>query len=315
MDFRGRRVLVTGASGFIGANLTRTLLDSGAHIHALVRQTTDLWRMEQILSQVKLHRVDLLDRVLLREIVCKIEPEIIFHLAVSRAESSAEQRWATLQTNVSGTFNLLEITSALSDCHFVCVSSSMEYGARKRPLQESDYPQPTTLFGATKAASTLLCQQFARASGRSIVVLRPFLVYGYWESPERFIPKAMMSAIQNREIALTQPGYRRDWLFVEDVVEACLLAAQAANLTGEIINVGSGEQWSNEEIVAMVESVSGQTLRTRRGEHPARAWDTTCWVADTHKARQLLAWEPKHSLRAGLEKTLAWLWLNQHIYR
>jgi nucleoside-diphosphate-sugar epimerase len=310
-DLRGTRVLVTGAAGFIGANLVRTLLDRGASVHGLVRSSTKLWRLQEILTRFTLHRTDLVHGEALRDVVKRIQPEIIFHLAVSRADSSPEERLTTLQTNIVGTFNLLEAAASLNHQRFVLLGSSMEYGLSGLPLRESEYPSPTTLFGATKASATLLCQQVARARQSPIMILRLFMVYGYWESPARLIPASIMAALNNREIALTRSGYRRDWVFVEDVVQACVLAAGAANPAGEIINIGCGEQWSNEEIVTTIESIVGQPLRVRVGAYPARPWDRDCWVADNQKAKQWLGWEPRHSLRSGLEKTVSWFRLHQ----
>jgi len=169
-------------------------------------------------------------------------------------------------------------------------------------------------YGATKAAATLLCLQFARADRRPIVVLRPFSVYGYWELPTRLIPTAIMAALLNQEIALTAAGYRRDWVFIEDLVEACLLTLRAKKVTGEIINVGSGQQWSNDDVVEMVQGLSGRKVSLRVGEYPARPWDTTNWVADNRKAKRLLGWEPRHTLRSGLEKTIAWFQLHKEAY-
>jgi nucleoside-diphosphate-sugar epimerase len=250
----------------------------------------------------------------LQETINEIRPEIIFHLAVHRAHLSQRDRWETLQTNILGTTNLLEATMPLNYQRFVHIGSSLEYGVRKRPLKESDRLEPVTFFGATKAAAALLCQQFARANRLPIVVLRLFSVYGYWEAPTRLVPTGIMAALRDREIALTTPGYRRDFVFVEDVVEACLLSLQAERVVGEVINVGSGQQWSNEEVVEMVQAVSGQKVKVRAGEYPPRPSDTTNWVADNRKAKRLLGWKPRHTLRNGLEKTIAWFRLHQEAY-
>lgn len=310
----GKRVLVTGAAGFVGANLTRELIHCGADVHALVRPSTRLWRIEEIIPRLTMHSVDLTHLSRLQEIVNKVQPEVIFHLAVHRPAATSQDRLATFQANVMGTFNLLEATIPLEYRRFIYLGGSLEYGPRKRPLQESDRLEPTTFYGATKGASTLLCQQVARANHRPIVVLRLFSVYGYWEPPTRLIPTAIMAAFRNQEIALTAPGYRRDLIFVEDVVEACLLAVEAQKAIGEIINVGSGEQWSNEQVVEMVQVVSSRRFGVRVGEYPARPSDTTHWVADNRKGQELLGWRPRHTLRSGLEKTIAWFRLHREAY-
>lgn len=312
---QGRSVLVTGAAGFIGANLIRGLLRGGAQVHALTRPSTRLWRIAEIIPQLTLHLVDLTDYEGLQRMVNRVRPDVIFHLAAPGGHPWQRQdREEVLRVSVLGTANLLEATASLDYYRFVHFGSSLEYGPKDKPLKESDRLEPLTFRGAAKAAATLLCQQWARASRRPIVVLRPFSVYGYWEGAARLIPTAIRAVLSTQELALTAPGYRRDLIFVEDVVEACLLTLQAENVAGQIINVGSGQQWSNEEVIEMVQAVSGQRIPVRVGSYPARPSDTTHWVADIKKAKRLLGWEPQHTLRRGLEKTLAWFRLHSDAY-
>jgi nucleoside-diphosphate-sugar epimerase len=314
-DFlRNKRVLITGAAGFVGANLTRELVKRGAEVHAIVRPGGDLWRISEMIPTINIHTVDLTHAKELRRIIVESRPEIIFNLAVRRAGRTSRDRRRTLQTNVLGTANLLEAATPLDYERFIQVGGSLEYGVKERPIRESDLPEPVIFYGATKAAATLLCQQLARADDRPVTVLRLFSVYGYWEPSGRLVPTAIMAALRGQEIPLTAPGYRRDLVFVKDVVEACLLSLRAEGVTGEIINVGSGQQWSNEEVVEMVQVASGREVRVRAGEYPPRPSDTTNWVADNRKAKQLLGWEPRHSLRAGLEQTVAWLERHQELY-
>ncbi|MCK5603111.1 GDP-mannose 4,6-dehydratase [Candidatus Pacearchaeota archaeon] len=311
-DLRSRRILITGVAGFIGANLVRRLIQAGGEIHAIVRERTNLWRIKEVLTKLTLHRVDLLDFEELQQTVNRINPEIIIHLA--KHGPSPEDRWETLETNIIGTSNLLEVTSSLNYQCFIHTGTSLEYGPKSQPMTESDILEPSTFFGVTKASATMLCQQFAKARGRPIVILRPFMVYGYWDVPTNLIPTAIRAAMRKEKLALTPPGYRRDWVFIEDVIEAYLLTIQAENIAGEIINMGSGEQWSNEEIVDMVQDVYGQKIEVQVGAYSPRSFDTTHWVADIQKARKLLGWEPRHILRRGLEKTISWFRLHQDAY-
>jgi nucleoside-diphosphate-sugar epimerase len=305
-DLRDARVLVTGAAGFLGANLVRELLRSGVAVQALVRPGGELCRIADVVPELTLHAVDLLDRDALQRAVERARPAAVVHLSVRRADDSPAERAATLQANVLGTANLLEATASCDAPRFVHLGSSLEYGAGDDPLHEDALPRPATYYGMTKLAATLLCQQAARANGRAIVVLRPFNVYGSWEKPSRLVPTAIAAALHRREMALTAPGYRRDWVFVDDVVDACLRALTAEGVAGEVINIGSGEARSNEEVVDLVREITGRELSVRIGAHPARAWDNPFWIADISKAHRLLGWEPRHTLREGLERTVAW---------
>ncbi len=313
-DLRGKRILVSGAAGFIGANLVREFLRRGADVHAIVRPSTRLWRVAEILSNLTLHRVDLTSRQELVKTVNESQPEMIFHLAAPGVRKSQQDALEILRSNIIGTTNLLEATTSLKYERFVHIGSSTEYGKKNAPMNESDLLEPVTFHSATKAATTLLCQQFAKANRRPLVILRPFSVYGPWEDPAHLIPTAIMAAFRNQEIPLTVAGYKHDLVFVEDVVEACLLALEANEIDGEIINIGSGQQWANEEVVNTVQELSGRKIKIRVGAYPARPIDTNYWVADIRKAKALLGWEPRHNLRQGLDKMISWFHLHEDIY-
>ncbi len=314
-DLQDKRVFLTGAAGFIGANLARGLLRQGAIVHALVKPTTNPWRIDEIASRLVTHLGDLNDRAQLQNRVSQIRPEIVFHLAVPGGHpNDADSRIAMLQTSVLGTANLLEAIAAVDVQRFVHLGSSLEYDVKNAPLTESDRLEPTTFRGVAKAAATLLCQHFARANHRHLIALRVFSAYGYWESPTRLVPTAIRAALGDGEMPLTAPGYRHDMIFVQDVVEACLLALRAESAIGEIVNIGSGQQWSNEQIVETIQTVSGGRIRVRVGEYPARSPDTTHWVADIRRAKELLNWQPRHTLERGLEKTVAWFREHQDEY-
>lgn len=308
-DFAGVRVLIAGAAGFLGANLARELLRQGAEVHAVVRPSTALWRIAAVADDLTMHQVDLEDRPALARVVDAAHPEIIVNLAVRREDGAAQDRDATLRANVLGLAHLLEATASLDYRRFVHLGSSLEYGPGDAPHREDARLEPMTYYGATKAAATTLCQQAARAGDRAIVVLRPFQIYGCWEKANRLIPTAIVAAQRDEVMALTAPGYRRDWLFVDDAVAALLrtIVADRENVAGEVINVGSGEDWSSEDVVAVIGAVTGRQVRVRVGAHPARPWDNARCVADIAKARRLLGWAPRYPLRDGVARSVAWM--------
>lgn len=311
----GTRTLVTGAAGFIGANLMRELIRSGAEVHAPVRSTTNLWRIRDVSPDVHLHLADLTDLEALQHIVQKIKPEVVFHLAAAGGHPPGKvERLEHLRSSVIGTANLLEALQQVDLQLLVHFGSSLEYGQRDRPLVESDFLTPVTYRGAVKAAATILCQQFVRESSNPVVILRPFSVYGYWEQPSRLIPTALRAAFFDEELTLTTLGFRRDFVFVEDVVRACILVTQTNVAGGDVINIGSGQQWSNEEVILMIEELTGRKLRVSVGTYPPRPSDTGCWLADITKAKELIRWIPHHSLRTGLEKTISWFRSHQRFY-
>ena len=199
-----------------------------------------------------------------------------------------------------GTANLLEALRSLESVRLVHAGSSLEYGPRSTPMRETDPLAPITFRGAAKAAATLLVLQ----SGVPATVVRPFSVYGPGEQPYRLVPSAVAAAQRGEPIRLTRPGIARDFVYVDDVVDALLRAAAVPEAIGEVVNAGTGTQTTNEELVARLEAVLGRQLDVRPGEHEARPWDTECWVADTAKAERLLGWTARYDLDAGLARML-----------
>jgi len=307
-DLHDRTVLITGGAGFIGANLTRRLVRENARVHLILRPGSDLRRIAEIASYVSMHFGDLLDAERVREIMRQIRPSWVFHFAMKRGHPRApEERLEMLRSSVVATANLLESVREIGVARFVHMGSSTEYGPYPRPIRESDPLHPTTDRGIAKAAASMLVVFFARAHAVPAVVLRLFSVYGPWEPPERLIPTLLRAALTGEEVRLTVPGYRHDFVFVEDVVEACLRVATRSVRTGEVFNIGTGTQWTNEEVAAQVESLTGRALRMRIGAHPPSPPDTSYWVADIRKSRRRMGWTPQWDLPAGLRRTLEWM--------
>ncbi len=303
---RGRRALVTGASGFLGANLCRTLLAAGATVHAAVRPTSDLGRMTDVLPDLDVHAFDLCDGERTARAVAAARPELVFHCANHTTRHGRATLAEVAADTVMATAQLLDALVAAGCERLVHVGSSLEYGPADHPLTEGDPTRPSTVRGATKAAATLLVLQQAKAGALPAVVLRVFSIYGPWEPEHRLVPSAIRAAFGGEILPLTGPGLRRDFVFVGDVCDACLLAASADGVVGEAINIGTGRQTSNEEAVGLVERVTGRAVRVAVGAFPARASDRGFWLADIGKAERLLGWRPSHSLREGIEETVRW---------
>lgn len=306
-DWRGQRVLVTGAAGFIGANLVERLGSTGADVHALVRASTDRWRLDAIDGPFSIATADLTDAAATGRVVRDVRPSVVFHAAATSGHfETPAAREKVLADTLLRMSNLCEAVRHQPLHRFVHVGSSLEYGTSSEPLAETREPAPTTGRGVVKAEETRWCRDFARRSGLPLVVLRPFSVYGPWEPESRFVPTVMRAILTGGELPLTRPGIRRDFVFVRDVVEACLRAAVIPGAVGEIFNVGSGRQSTNEDLVAAAERVAGATIRIVPGAFPTRPVDTDHWVADVRKARECLGWSAAHQLEQGLAETYRW---------
>lgn len=310
LSLSGCTTLVTGAAGFIGMNLVARLLECGADVVAVVRPGGNGPRLQGLDGpRLKTVLVDLIDSDSLHRLVAVTRPAHVFHLATFR---DIREPRTLLLTNVVAFAALVEAARQADVRSIVNAGSSLEYGEAPTRYTETMRPEPATLFGASKAAATLIAEQQRRAGGVVVATLRLFHVYGPHEPPTRFVIRAIRAALSGTELPLTQPGLTHDFVFVEDVVDALLRAATAPPSDGLPINICSGVPTANEQIVDLVEEITGRPVRRAPGRYPARTWDRQFWAGDPSRARELLGWLPVTSLREGLTRTMQWTLAQPH---
>ena len=299
------RALVTGAAGFVGANLARRLLADGHEVHALLRPGSDRWRLSGV-DDVRVAEADLRDAGAVAAAVTGARPEVVFHLGTRGAYSWQADAREILETNVLGTANVLDACARVGVAAVVNTGSSSEYGFKDHAPAETEPLEPTSVYGVAKAASTLLCTSLAREHALPVTTLRLYSVYGPWEEPGRFVPALAEAALRGTLPALASPRVARDFVWVGDVVDAYLSAATAPG-AGEVYNVGSGRQTTLAEAVDAAGRVLGVSEEPSWGSMSDRAWDTDVWVADVSKIERELGWRPAVAFDEGLERTAAWL--------
>jgi nucleoside-diphosphate-sugar epimerase len=310
-----RIFLVTGAGGFIGANLCRRLVQDGQTVHAFVKPGSDTWRIDGILGDIRVHEVDICNQDDTRAAVEQVRPQVICHLATHGAYPFQPDARRALLVNVMGLWNLLEACAKVGFELFVNTGSSSEYGRKSAPMRETDLLEPESFYAVAKSAQSLLCRHTAGLHDLPIVTLRLFSVYGPYEEPTRLVPKVMLSLLEGRTLDMVSPETSRDFIHVDDVVDLYLAIERLKPLRGEIINVGTGVQTTLADFVEMAGGLGAGTLAVRWGAMQPRQWDTDVWVADTDKARRLVGFHPKISLPEGLRLTLDWCRENAHLYR
>jgi nucleoside-diphosphate-sugar epimerase len=301
-----KNVLITGATGFIGACLARRMISQRIETHILVRPSSGLWRIEDIMGQLVPHTCDLLEESLVNEIIREIQPDVIFHLATNGAYSWQNDADKIIRTNFYGTWNLLRACDQVDYQLFVNAGSSSEYGRKSYAMRETDVAEPGSYYAVAKAAQTMLAKHFANSEKRPIVTLRFFSVFGPYEEPSRLIPTLVDAFLNNKKAHLVSPDTARDFIFIDDALDMMTRVGDLAKYPGEVFNVGTGVQTSIMEVVNELASVTGNTIDASWSSMPPRQWDTDTWVADISKAKKLVGWKPSNSLKSGLEKTVQW---------
>jgi dolichol-phosphate mannosyltransferase len=302
-----KRVVITGASGFVGANLARRCLREGHEVHLLLRPAYAGWRIEEIRNDVRLHVVDLTDCESLARLAQSIRPEWIFHLAAYGAYSSQTNPGRMIETNIVGTVNLVETCLQTGFEAFVNTGSSSEYGFKDTAPTEEEWLEPNSAYAVTKASATLFCRHIAQSKNVHLTTLRLYSVYGPYEEPARLMPTIIMKGLQGELPPLVNPEIARDYVYVDDVNEAYLLAAtRPSEESGAIYNVGTGIQTSLREVVEVARRVMNVSAEPEWGTMPDRLWDTNTWMSNNSKIQNALGWRPEYSFESGFRQMVKW---------
>lgn len=257
---------------------------------------------------------DVLDKERVQAALAEWQPEVVYHLAAAGVNPAASTPAEVVRSNVLGTLNLLEACRGLAIRRFVYAGSCAEYGSG-RDLSEDRLPAPTNVYGASKAAAGLLVQTYGRTYGLPAVWLRPFMIYGPLERRSRLVINTILTALSGEDVRMTGGEQERDFVYVEDVVEGFVRAADDAYpaAVGETINLSSGRGVSIREVVALILEIMGHPVKAVLGALPYREGEMWQQSGDNTRARRLLDWAPRVGLREGLERTIVWCRQNREL--
>jgi nucleoside-diphosphate-sugar epimerase len=306
-----KKILITGASGFIGANFTRRLVKEKKNVSILIRRKSNLWRINDIVSNVNKHVVDLENYSEINKVIEKIKPNIIFNLA------SYVVIETLVRTNMVGSVNLMKAScNSQSLERFVNIGSSFEYEIGKKSVKESDKIEPFSPYSMTKIAQGFFAKYFHETKNLPIVTLRLFTSYGPYEEPGRLVTDIMLSILKKRILKISNPFTKRDFIYMDDTLDALEKAAFVPHIEGKIFNIGSGKTFSVEQIVKTAISSIGKdvmvsTKTTEKKRVESRIVDGP---ANIQKAKKILKWSPKYNLQNGLLKTYRWYEKNLELY-
>jgi nucleoside-diphosphate-sugar epimerase len=295
-DFLCQKVLVTGASGFIGSHLCGRLCREGAEVHAVSR--TNRANYENGLNW---WHGDLAEIGVIRDLVTKIKPDVIFHLAgYPVGARELPHVMPSFICNLTSTVNLLVVASEVG-CRRIVLIGSME-----EPDNENSQAIPCSPYAVSKWAGSAYGRMFHALYQLPVVILRIFMVYGPGQQDlKKLIPYVILSLLRGESPKLSSGQREIDWIYVEDVVEGLLAASQASDIEGNTIDIGSGELISIKSVVERVVGMMNSTIIPRFGAFPDRQLEQIR-VADTARSAALIGWKPKISMGEGLERTLSW---------
>lgn len=314
MNLRGKRVLVTGAGGFIGSHLTERLVQEGARVRAMVHYNalgSWGWLDESpVRNEIEVMAGDVCDRDSVRHAM--EGAEIVFHLAALIGIPYSYIAPASyVRTNVEGTLNLLQAARDAPCERFVHTSTSEVYGtARFVPMPESHPLSGQSPYAATKIAADKLAEAFHLSFGLPVVTVRPFNTFGPRQSARAVVPTIIAQCLNADKVSLGNLNPTRDLNYVTNTVEGFLLAASVPSAIGETINLGSGREISIGELARLIARLMGkETVEVvSQGERiRPRGSEVERLLANSSLARRLLGWEPRIGLEEGLTLTIEWM--------
>jgi len=306
-EFKSADILVTGGAGFIGSHLADRLIKEGHKV--VVIDNLSAGRKENLNSKVKFYKVDIRDPKI-SQIFKKEKPQVVFHLAAQPiVETAYENPLETIEINIMGTANILEVCKLKGDLKsIIVVSSDKAYGKSKDlPYTEQSPLQGDHPYDVSKTATDLLAQTYFKTYNLPIAITRFGNTFGPGDlNFSRIIPGIFESIIKNEELLIRSDGKMiREYVYVKDIVDGCIkLAQNIARIKGEAFNFGSKNIFSVIEVIKKIEEilnlkVNYKILNIAKNEIPEQYLDWT-------KAREILGWQPNISFEDGIKESFNW---------
>lgn len=317
-----KKVLVTGAGGFIGSHLTEKLSASGYEVKAFVHYNSrNSWgwlESSKCKERIEVISGDIRDADIVRYAMRDIE--MVFHLAaLIGIPYSYHSPEAYVETNIKGSLNILQAAKDLGVKKVIHTSTSEIYGtAQSVPIMEAHLVNPQSPYAATKAAADFLALSFYRSFNMPVAVIRPFNTYGPRQSARAVIPTIITQILYGKKkIKLGALTPTRDLTYVEDTVDGFIRIGECLESIGEVINLGSNSEISIGDLAKLISKYLNCDIKIdseQERKRPVKS-EVERLRADNTKAKRILNWTPKYTLEKGLKNTIAWFKENKDIYK
>ncbi len=317
---KGKKVLVTGAGGFIASHLSEALVCLKADVRAMVHYNA-LGRSGWLDSSPEKSKMEIVAGDITDE-DCMLElmrdREIVFHLASLIAiPYSYRAPSSYVRTNIGGTLNIMRAAKELGNVKIIHTSTSEVYGsAQYVPIDEKHPLVGQSPYSASKIGADKIVESFHLSFGVPAVTMRPFNTFGPRQSQRAVIPTIIIQCLQGNEVHLGATSPTRDLNYVENTVDGFIQAAVTEKAVGKTINLGSSREISIGNLAELIGKLMGREIRIISEDLRKRPEDSEVrrLLADASLAKEILGWEPKYTLEEGLEKTIEWIKSNRGVY-
>jgi UDP-glucose 4-epimerase len=291
----GRKIMVTGASGFLGSNLTNRLLQIGADVHAVSRSQRNAGS-----NGLRWWQADLADIDGTRDVLTKVRPDVIYHFAgLSTADPDFHLVLPILNSLLISTVNVLTAATEIGQSRIILAASLTE------PELAHTSATPGSPYAAAKWASGGYARMFHRLYQLPVVMVRPFMTYGPGQDHRKIIPYVILSLLREEAPKLSSGNQEFDWIYIDDVVDGLVAAAEVYGVEGCTIDLGSGTLTSVRTVIQKIARLVGSPAELVFGTLPDRPFERRR-IANLAEANSKLGWRPKVSIEKGLEQTVSW---------
>jgi len=305
VSWKQKRVLVTGATGFIGRHLVARLREMDAQVYAATSPANEPTSSTPAIESAgkptaRSLTFDIRDDKVVREALRGAAPDVVFHLAAIGVTNPDVDPRLALMVNAGGAINLLEASKEIGVDRVVLVGTSYEYGARGT----AKTLDPFNSYAASKVAAWAFGRMYWRAYELPVVIVRPFQVYGPGQPNHLLIPAAMRAAILGDDFRMTPGEQKRDFVFAEDVANGMIAAAVAAGIEGTSLDLGTGRGTAVWRVVEQIWKLAEAEGSVQRGARPYRTGAAMHLVADADRTARLISWRATTPLEEGLQITM-----------